>query len=90
MQLTAEVGVYFSQDGLGRAAIVRRPDGLFCIYVRWLWPESGMNWLEDKRPDITYGGTSEEAQRPLHGVYGTVDDARREVKSLRGFRLGDY
>jgi len=89
VQLTAEVEVYFSQGGLGRAAIVRRPDGLFCIYVGWLWPESGMNWLGDKCPDIKYDDDSEEAQRPQHGVYGTVDDARREVKSLRGFRPGE-
>ena len=89
MQPAAEVEVYFSKDGFGRAAIVRRPDGLFCIYVRWLWPEFGMSWLTGECPDLKYDDDYEEAQRPQHGVYGKVDDARREVKSLQGFTPGE-
>jgi hypothetical protein len=30
-----EVEVWLSADGLGRAAIARRNDGLLCIYVHW-------------------------------------------------------
>ena len=30
-----EVEVHYSRDGRGRASIVRRPDGLLCIYKHW-------------------------------------------------------
>jgi hypothetical protein len=35
-----ELEVYLTPDGLGRAAIVRRSDGLLCIYVHWKWSEA--------------------------------------------------
>jgi hypothetical protein len=37
--------VYVTADGLGRAAIVRRADGLLCIHIHWIWPE-----IEEKIP----------------------------------------
>jgi hypothetical protein len=87
-----ELEVYITPDGLGRAAIVRRNDGLLCIYVHWIWPESvraalritgdgPTNWINDKTPLPTlYKHIS-----PEQGLYGTLDDARRAIKSLRGF-----
>jgi hypothetical protein len=39
-----ELEVYVTRNGVGRAAIVRRSDGLFCIYRHLR--ESG-NWMDD-------------------------------------------
>jgi hypothetical protein len=32
-----EEKVLLSEDGLGRVAIVKRTDGLFCLYAHWRW-----------------------------------------------------
>ena len=40
-----EVEIYVSKDGIQRAAIVRRDDGLFCIYRHSRW--DGVSWLDD-------------------------------------------
>ncbi len=40
-----EVEVYVTPDALGRAAIVRRSDGFFCIYLHWKWPEETIKSL---------------------------------------------
>jgi len=58
-----EVEVWLSGDGLGRAAIARRDDGLFCIYVHWKLapdvlangrfktpPGYAITWIEDNTP----------------------------------------
>jgi len=91
-----EVEVYVTPDGLGRAAIVRRSDGFLCIYLHWKWseesvkalnldsggaPTSRFSWFSDETPvSLLY-----EDKDPERGVYGTLDDARREMRSLRGF-----
>jgi hypothetical protein len=86
-----EVEVYLTPDGLGRAAIVRRSDGFFFIYVHWLLaPEyrTGVflaggptSWIDVNTPvDDLYRG-----MRPESGILGTLDDARRELRSIRGF-----
>jgi hypothetical protein len=82
-----EVQVYLTPDGLGRAAIVKRPDGLLCIYIHLHVPRSpylqgsGGSWLNDKTPrDVLYKDTE-----PRVGLYGTVEDAQREVRSIPGF-----
>jgi hypothetical protein len=82
-----EVEVYVTSNGHGRAAIVRRDDGFFSLY-RWIWqPEhfalwKSTSWMDAKVPDsVLYN----EYTTPLVGIYGTVDDARREVQSLPGF-----
>jgi hypothetical protein len=67
-----EVEVYVSADGQYRAAIARRPDGLFCIYTRWIG-----GWETGKPPAaLVY-----EDCEPAVGIYATLDDARREVRS---------
>lgn len=88
-----EVEVYVTPDALGRAAIVRRSDGFFCIYLHWKWPEetiqslnldaraAATNWLGDSTSTFLLY----EDKEPEPGVYGTLDDARREMRSLRGF-----
>jgi len=87
-----QVEVHVTPSGLGRAAIVRRSDGLFCIYVHWLLSEAALqtgifapggprSWTEDETP-------LEELYKdipPEDGLYGTLDDARRAVRSLRFF-----
>jgi hypothetical protein len=91
-----ELEVYLTPDGLGRAAIVRRNDGILCIYVHWILAESvrtalgitdigRASWINDKTPVLTlYEHTS-----PEHGLYGTLDDARRAMRSLEGFSEAD-
>jgi hypothetical protein len=86
-----EVEVYLTPDGYGRVSIVRRSDGLFCIYTHWIMPlenrigvfaaEAPRNWEEvyASVPDI-YNDVPPEL-----GIYGTVDDARRELRSMREF-----
>jgi hypothetical protein len=44
---TDEIEIYVTRDGLGRAAIVRRTDGLFCIYCHG---RGSGSWLEDDNP----------------------------------------
>jgi hypothetical protein len=86
-----EVEVYITPDGLGRAAIVRRPDAFLCIY-KWIKLPAGYmpevfaptvvhRWNDDDTPlEKLY-----EDKEPLIGIYGTVEDARREVLALPGF-----
>lgn len=82
-----------TEDGLGRAAIVRRADGFFCIYVHWKWSREviaavarvphdyAYTWNDDKTPlELLY-----EGHEPKPGIYGTVEEARREIRSLPGF-----
>ena len=94
MNTVDEVEVWVTQDGLGRAAVARRPDGLFCIYVHWKFaPEViavsnlrvprgyATNWLDDHTPIAKlYEDIDPEAE-----IYGALEDARRAVRSLPGF-----
>ncbi len=87
-----ELEVYVTQDGLGRAAIVERDDRLLCIYMHWQWSvdDRGMfniegkglkGWIDDETPvTLLY-----EDREPETGLYGTLDDARRQIRSLKGF-----
>jgi hypothetical protein len=79
-----EVEVYVTRDGLGRAAIVRRSDGLFCIYYHGRW--SG-NWLEDDNPVLLrYDDPNpEEVAEPAVGIYGKIEDARNQIRASRRF-----
>lgn len=79
-----EVEVYVTRNGLGRAAIVRRSDGLFCIYRHLR--ESG-NWMDDDNAVLLrYDDPDpEQVAEPLVGIYGTIADARKELRSMPGF-----
>ena len=89
---TEELEVYITPDGLGRAAIVQRADGLICIYVNWIWAESARvisnirvagrtSWRDDPTStDDLYKDATPES-----GLYGTIDDARRHIAKLPGF-----
>jgi hypothetical protein len=94
MNTIDEVEVWVTQDGLGRAAVARRLDGLFCIYVHWKFaPEViaasnlrvpqdyATNWLDDHTPIAKLY----EDIDPKAGFYGALEDARRAVRSLPGF-----
>ena len=89
-----EVEVWLSADELGRAAIARRNDGLLCIYVHWklapdvlangrfkIPPGYATTWTDDTTP---LAALYEDIE-PKAGIYGTVDDARREIQNLPGF-----
>lgn len=66
-----EVEVHFSPDGQYRAAIARRADGRFCIYKRHI----ASGWHGDRTPAaIVY-----QDREPERGIYGTLEDARREL-----------
>jgi hypothetical protein len=87
-----EVAVYVTSDGLGRAAIVRRRNGLLCIYEHWLFGERAREalsvvggrtgWLTSEKPTLSdlYGNVEVEPD-----LYGTLDDAQRQVRSRPGF-----
>lgn len=55
-----ELEVYLTPSGLGRAAIVRRSDGLLCIFVHWILseefravgfaPGGRTSWIDDRTP----------------------------------------
>ena len=80
-----EVEIYVTADGIYRAAIVRRDDSHFCIYRHERW--DGGSWLTDDDPvRLRYDDPDpEQSVRPESGVYGTVADARKEIRSFRGF-----
>jgi hypothetical protein len=79
-----EIEVYVSRDGLHRAAIVLRPDGLYCIYTHARWQGS---WLDDEDPRLLCYDDPDPAQiaEPRIGIYGTVADARNEILHIAGF-----
>jgi hypothetical protein len=81
--------VLLSPDQYGRVAIVRRSDGLFCLYQHWHWtpeaqhafqiePVEDRRWTTDSTPGM-YDGVE-----PLSGLYGTAEDAEREARRLLG------
>jgi hypothetical protein len=89
-----EVEVWLSADDLGRAAIARRSDGLLSIYEHWkLSPDVLANGRFNTEPGYASTWTGEntpsaalnEDREPHAGIFGTVDDARREIQSLPGF-----
>jgi hypothetical protein len=70
-----ELEVYVTPGGRGRAAIVRRSDGQYCLCLRWRVAGSWMD--DDPNPD--------EGVLPEEGLHATIEDARAHVRSLRGF-----
>jgi hypothetical protein len=70
-----ELEVYVTPGGRGRAAIVRRSDGRYCLCIRWRVAGSWMD--DDPNPD--------EGVLPEEGLHATIEDARAHVRSLRGF-----
>jgi hypothetical protein len=90
--LISELEVYITPDGLGRAAILRRSDGFLSIFVHWKFAPSvvkalgwvadnQVGWADDKTPlSLLY-----EDREPEVGIYGSLDDARRQIRSLPGF-----
>lgn len=77
--------VLVTQDGLGRMAIVRRTDGLFCLYEHWFWsveakkimrvqPVVDRRWTDDNiDPNCLY----DDLTSPLPGLFASVDEAER-------------
>jgi len=86
-----EVEVYVTPNGFGRASIVRRREGFFCIYTHIKLPPgylpehfdttSTKTWLDDDTPLSDLYRDKE----PASGIFGTVDDARRHIRSLPQF-----
>jgi hypothetical protein len=89
--LVDEVEVYISPSGLSRAAIVRRPDGFFWIYKHVKLPPNYLpehfansvapTWFDDSTPlEDLY-----KDKEPSSGIFGTVEDARRHLRSMPNF-----
>lgn len=87
-----QVEVYVTPDGLGRAAIVRRVDGLLSIYTHWIWasnvreafnvaPGGRTSWLTDRTELRDLYADVE----PLPGLYQALDDARVALRGMAGF-----
>jgi hypothetical protein len=66
------------------AAIVRRSEGLFCIFRHLR--ESG-SWMEDDDPVLLCDDDPDPAQvaRRLVRIYGTVAEARNELRTMSGY-----
>jgi len=84
-----EEKVLLSACGYGRVAIVRRPDGLFCLYQHWRWPPAsqssfGVTPVEDRRWSASYDPRLYDVTDPLPGIYGIMAEAEREATSLLG------
>lgn len=91
-----EKEVHVTADGLGRAAIVERSDGLFCIYTHWMWSRAAQeafnvettplkSWAENDTPlHELYEGVS-----PEPSIYATLAEARSALLSFPGFVDGE-
>ena len=82
-----EEKVLLSPDRCGRVAIVRRPDGLLCLYQHWHWTSEsqqalGAGPVVDRRWTTVYDPVLYDDVDPLPGVYGTIEDAEREARRL--------
>lgn len=90
-----EEKVLLSANGLGRAAIVKRADDLFCLYVHWRWtlPEQHdfrfenpryHRWTTDYDPALYFDPTHQIETRPEPGLYDTVEAAEIEARRMLG------
>lgn len=92
MQTINELEVYVTESGLGRASIIKRADGLFCLYVHWLWDEKTHKIFRvvDRGPEDWRDGSITKFElysdnEPEPGLYGQVEDARNAIRSIPGF-----
>lgn len=91
--LMDERKVLITPNGLGRISIVRRPDGMFCLYEHWRWsvevqkamkvePVKDRRWTDtDYNRDALY-----EDVEPLPGLFASVEEAEREARGKEAFR----
>ena len=85
--------VLVTPDGLGRIAIVERPDGFFSLYERWHWsieqqeafnvrPVRERRWDDGTaNPELLY----DDRTQPLQGVFDSIERAEAEAQSMFGF-----
>jgi hypothetical protein len=73
--------VLLSADRLGRVAIVRRPDGFFCIYSWWHWPIEAQQKAEFNAARY-YDAAYDIETSPVSGIYETIQDAEKEARRL--------
>lgn len=88
-----EEKVLLSEDGLGRVAIVKRADGLFCLYSHWRWsvetqrafrvePVRDIRWTTDYNPALYCDPDCKREKLPEPGIFGTIEEAEREARIL--------
>jgi hypothetical protein len=85
--------VLITPDGLGRIAIVRRPDGMFCLYEHWRWSVDMQKAMKVKPVDHRRWTDADydrkalyEDVEPLPGLFGSVEEAEREARGKEAFR----
>jgi hypothetical protein len=85
--------VLITPDGLGRIAIVRRPDGMFCLYEHWRWSIDMQRAMEvEQVEDRRWNNANYERDalyedlEPLPGLFGSVEEAVREAQSKEAFK----
>ena len=87
-----------SEDGLGRVAIVRRTDGLFCLYSRChlsfetqkalgLEDPREIRWTTDFDIHFYAGDADQGPVPPLPGIFDSLESAEKEA--LQILRLND-
>lgn len=89
-----EEKVLLSTDGYGRVAIVRRADGLFCLYRHWRWVPDTQHPLDIEpikdRWTTDYDSRLYDGVTPLPGLYGSVEDAESDAEQLLKQGNSDY
>jgi hypothetical protein len=85
--------VLITSDGLGRIAIVRRSDGMFCLYEHWRWSLDMQKAMNVQPVELRHWNDAEydrdalyEGIEPLPGLFGTIEDAEREARSKEAFQ----
>lgn len=85
--------VLISPDGVGRIAILRRPDGMFCLYEHWRWSvdmQKAMRTepVRDRRwTDVVYDRNAlYDDVEPLLDPFGSVEEAECEARGKDAFR----
>lgn len=90
-----EEKVLLSADRYGRVAIVKRADGLYCLYRHGHWTPGtqssfGIEPVEDRRWTTAYDPRLYDEVDPLPGIYGTVEDAEAEARRLLGLDIAEH
>ena len=88
-----EEKVLVSADGLGRVAIVKRPDGHFCLYSWWHWSVDAQKMMGFQKPTafhwkvefdgaLYYDAAHGIETRPISGIFGCMEDAETEARRI--------
>ncbi len=88
-----EEKVFISADGLGRVAIVKRPDEHFCLYSWRHWSIEAQQamgfharteffWTEEFDGSLYYDAAHDIETSPVSGIFGCLKDAEIEAHRI--------